>query len=49
MTSRNMLYLIIGALVVVGAVLGYQVYQDHKEPKGLNVNIGPGGLSIKEK
>ena len=50
MTSRsNLLYLVIGALVVVGAVLGYQVYQDHKEPKGLNVNIGPGGLSIKEK
>jgi hypothetical protein len=49
MTSRNILYLIIGALVVVGAVLGYQVYQDHKEPKGLNINIGPGGLSIKDK
>jgi hypothetical protein len=49
MTSRNILYMIVGALVVVAAVLGYQVYQDRKEPKGLNVNIGPGGLSIKDK
>jgi predicted negative regulator of RcsB-dependent stress response len=49
MTSRNVLYLVIGALIVIGAVLGYQVYQDNKQPKGLNINVGPGGLSIKEK
>jgi hypothetical protein len=35
--------------VVVAAVLGYQVYRDRKEPKGLNINIGPGGLSIQDK
>jgi len=49
MTSRNVLYLIVGALVVMVAVLSYQVYQKNKEPKGLNINIGPGGLSIKDK
>lgn len=47
--TRNILYLALGALVVVVAVLGYQLYQERKEPKGLNINIGPGGLSIKEK
>ena len=32
--SRNVLYMLVGALVVVVAVLGYQLYQDRKEPKG---------------
>ena len=48
MTSRNLIYLVAGALVVVVAVLGYQLYQEKKEPKGLNINVGPGGLSIKK-
>jgi hypothetical protein len=46
---RNIVYLLLGALIVTVAVLGYQVYQDRKEPKGLNINVGPGGLSIKQK
>lgn len=49
MNTRNILYVLVGALVVGVAVLGYQLYQERKEPKGLNINIGPGGLSIKEK
>ena len=49
MNTRNIMYVLVGALVVVIAVLGYQLYQERKEPKGLNINIGPGGLSIKEK
>jgi RsiW-degrading membrane proteinase PrsW (M82 family) len=44
-----MLYLIIGALVVVAAVLGYQLYQDHHQPEGLHINVGPGGVSIQGK
>jgi len=32
--NRNILYAVIGALVIVVAVLGYQLYQDRKEPKG---------------
>jgi hypothetical protein len=47
--NRNMLYLIIGALVVATAVLGYQLYQDRKEPKGMQINVGPGGVSIEKK
>jgi predicted negative regulator of RcsB-dependent stress response len=45
----NILYLIIGALVVVVAVLGYQLYQDRKQPEGMRINVGPNGLSIEKK
>ena len=38
MTRSNMLYLVIGALAVAVAVLGYQVYQGR--------DLGPGGLKI---
>jgi len=47
--SRNMLSLVVGALVVMVAVLGYQVYQDRKQPEGVSINLGPGGLSIEKK
>ena len=47
--NRNILFLIIGALVVAVAVLGYNVYQDKKEPEGLQINLGPNGLKIENK
>jgi hypothetical protein len=47
--NRNILYLIIGALVVVVAVLGYNVYQAKKQPEGLQINLGPNGLKIENK
>jgi predicted negative regulator of RcsB-dependent stress response len=49
MSRSNMLYLAVGALVVVVAVLGYQLYQDKKKPEGVNINLGPGGISIQKK
>jgi hypothetical protein len=49
MSRSNILYLAIGALIVVVAVLGYQVYQDRKKPEGVNINLGPGGISIEKK
>jgi len=49
MSRNNVLYLVIGALVVVVAVLGYQLYQERKEPKGVQINLGPGGVSIEKK
>jgi RsiW-degrading membrane proteinase PrsW (M82 family) len=49
MTRSNMLYLVVGALVVVVAVLSYQLYQDRKKPEGVNINLGPGGISIEKK
>jgi RsiW-degrading membrane proteinase PrsW (M82 family) len=48
-SRNNMLYLILGALVIAVAVLGYQLYQDRHPPQGMQINIGPGGLSIQGK
>jgi len=48
-SKNNILYLVIGALVVVAAVLGYQVYQDRKQPEGMQINVGPAGVSIEPK
>ena len=48
-TNRNILYLVIGALVVVAAVLAYNLYEDRQKPKGLQINVGPGGISIDNK
>jgi len=47
--NRNVLYLIIGALVVGIGVLGYNLYQTKKEPSGLQINVGPDGLKIQNK
>lgn len=47
--NRNVLYLVVGALVVVVAFLGYQNYQDNKQPDGLQINVGKQGLEIKNK
>lgn len=49
MTRNNLIFLIIGALVVVVGVMGYQLYQDRHQPEGLNIKVGPGGLSIQGK
>jgi hypothetical protein len=49
MSRSNILYLIVGALVVVAAVLAYQLYEDKKKPEGLNINLGPGGITIEKK
>ena len=49
MARNNLLYLVIGALVVVVAVMGYQLYQERHPPEGLHINLGPGGLSIQGK
>jgi predicted negative regulator of RcsB-dependent stress response len=35
--NRNALFLIIGALIVVVGVLGYNLYQDRKQPEGLQI------------
>ena len=47
--NRNVLYLIIGALVVAVGVLGYKLYQAKKQPEGVQINVGPDGLKIKSK
>ena len=47
--NRNVLYLVIGALIVAVSVLGYNLYQTKKEPEGVQINVGPDGLKIKTK
>ena len=49
LTRDNILYLIIGALVIVTTVLSYQLYQDRKQPEGMHIDLGPNGLSIEKK
>ena len=46
--NRNILYLIIGALIVAVGVLGYNSTVK-KEPEGLQINVGPNGLKIQNK
>jgi hypothetical protein len=48
-SNRNVLYLIIGILVVAVGTLGYNLYQAKKEPEGLQINVGPNGLKIQNK
>lgn len=48
MNTRNLLYLGIGALVVIAAVLGYTVYQDRQNPGGVEIQLGEGGISIEQ-
>ena len=47
--NRNTLYLIVGALAVAVVALGYQLYQERKEPQGMQINVGPGGIKIEKK
>ena len=49
MTQSNVLYLVIGALVVAVAVLSYQLYGAKKQPTGVQLNIGERGISIETK
>ena len=47
--NRNMLFLMLGALMVAVAVLGYNLYQEKKQPDGVQINIGPSGISVDKK
>ncbi|AZO66150.1 MULTISPECIES: hypothetical protein [unclassified Mesorhizobium] len=46
--KQNMLYLIIGALVVVVIALGVYVYREQTRPKGVELKIDEKGISIQE-
>ena len=47
--NRNILYLVIGVLVIATAVFGYQLYQERQKPSGIEINVGKGGISIEKK
>jgi predicted negative regulator of RcsB-dependent stress response len=46
--NRNTLYLVIGALVVVTVVIGYQLYQERQKTTGIEINVGKSGISIEK-
>jgi hypothetical protein len=47
--NRNLLYFVIALLVVVTAVVGYQLYQERQKSTGIEINIGERGVSIEKK
>jgi len=47
--NRNVLYLIIGALVVATVVFGFQLYQERQKTTGIEINVGKSGVSIEKK
>ena len=47
--NRNVLYLVIGALVVVAVVVGYLLYQERQKTSGIDINVGNSGVSIQTK
>jgi predicted negative regulator of RcsB-dependent stress response len=47
--NRNTLNLVIGALVDVNVVIGYQLYQERQKTTGIEINVGKSGISIEKK
>ena len=47
--SRNLLAVLVLILVAALAVTGYSLYQEKKQPDGIEISVGKSGLSIKEK
>lgn len=48
MDRSRILYIVVGVLIAVVAVMGYQIYQDRQEQGGVQIEIGPGQISIEE-
>ena len=49
LASRHLLLALVVVLVEVLAVTGYSLYQEKKQPDGVEISVGKNGLSIKEK
>ncbi len=47
--NRNILYLIVGGLVVVAAVFAYQLYQERQKTTGIEINVGKTRISLQKK
>ncbi|RTM10226.1 MAG: hypothetical protein EKK31_03260 [Hyphomicrobiales bacterium] len=46
--KQNMLYVMIGALVVVVIALGIYIYREQTRPKGVELKIDDKGISIQQ-
>ncbi len=47
--NRSVLYLVIGALVAIVGVVGYQLYQEQQKTSGVEISVGEDGISIEKK
>ena len=47
--NRNIVYLVIGVLVVAVGVVSYLLYQERQKTTGIEINIGERGISIEKK
>ena len=47
--NRNILYLVIGALIAATAVFSYQLYQERQKTTGVEISVGKSGISIEKK
>ena len=47
--NRSALYFIIGMLIVVGVVMGYQLYGERQKTDGVVIDVGKNGISIEKK
>jgi len=46
--DRNFLYLIVGALAVVAAVLGYRLYEEHQNSATIGISVSDHAVSIEK-
>ena len=46
--KQNLLYVMIGALVVVVIALGIYIYREQTRPKGVELKIDDKGISIQQ-
>lgn len=46
--SRNTLVILLAAACLAIATLGFKLYEDQRRERGVEINVGPRGLSIKE-
>ncbi|MBN9454395.1 MAG: hypothetical protein J0I42_20860 [Bosea sp.] len=49
LASRHLLLALVVVLVAALAVTSYSLYQEKKQPDGVEISVGKNGLSIKEK
>jgi hypothetical protein len=47
--SRQMLIGLVVLLAVGVGVLGYSLYQEKKQPDGVQINLGPNGVTVEGK
>ena len=47
--SRNVLYLVVGALAVAVLIIGYLFYQERQKTTGIDIDVGEEGISIETK